>query len=297
MPRKTPRYHALCQSRFYAIRSRARLAELFGLNRKTLDEAIADERAYSRRAIELTRNGKTKTRIIQEPRGVRRQIHAVVRTALSRIEPPDSLFCPVRGRSYVSNAEQHRHAHDICTLDIRDYFMSTSKRRVAWFFREVMHCSPDVAAILGHLLTVDDHLATGSTVSPIMSYYASYDMWSAINQIARDACCKLSIYMDDITISGDRVSGDALWAIKQQIRAHGLRYHKEKRYRGKFAEITGVIIKDSKLLVPNRQRKKAFDGKVRLTELDDQEEIDILARKLRGLDQQRKQVEGPSSRR
>jgi hypothetical protein len=97
MSRKAPRYHPLNQSRLYAIGSRPRLARLFGLNRQTLALAVADERAYTRRTIELTRNGKTKTRSIQEPRGVRRQIHAVVRTALARIEPPDSLFCPVRG--------------------------------------------------------------------------------------------------------------------------------------------------------------------------------------------------------
>jgi hypothetical protein len=107
MPRRAPRYHALNQSRFYAVGSRARLAKLFALNRKSLDQAIADERAYSKRVMELTRNGKTKRRIIQEPRGVRRQIHAIVCTALSRIEPLDTLFCPVRGRSYVSNAERH----------------------------------------------------------------------------------------------------------------------------------------------------------------------------------------------
>jgi hypothetical protein len=175
--------------------------------------------------------------------------------------------------------------------------MSISRQRVAWFFREVMRCSLDVAAILGRLLTVDDHLATGSTVSPIMSFYASSDMWSAIIRIAREAGCTVTIYMDDVTISGDRVDGEALRAIKREIHAHGLRYHKEKRYRGNFAEVTGVIIRDGRLLVPNRQRKKAFEARMRLAELHDDHEVDALGRKLQGFDQQRKQVEGPTSRR
>jgi hypothetical protein len=196
-----------------------------------------------------------------------------------------------------TNAEQHDQAREVCTVDIADYFMSTSRQHVVWFFKKVMRCSPDVAKILGDLLTVDGHLATGSTVSPIMSFYAFYDMWSAISRIACEAGCTVTIYMDDVTVSGDRVPGDALWAIKRQIHTHGLRYHKERRYRGKFAEVTGVIIRDGKLLVPNRQRKKAFDGRMRLAQLDDPAEIDLLARKLRGLDQQRKQVEGPTSRR
>ena len=117
----------------------------------------------------------------------------------------------MRGQSYVSNADHHKYARDVCTLDIADYFMSTSRQRVAWFFREVMHCSLDVAAILGSLLTVDDHLATGSTVSPVMSFYAFYDMWSSISRIAHEAGCKVSIYMDDITVSSDQVPGEALY--------------------------------------------------------------------------------------
>ncbi len=72
-----------------------------------------------------------------------------------------------------------------------------------WFFHKVMRCSPDVAAILANLLTVDGMLATGSTVSPILSFFAFYDMWFAIGRIAKDAGCVLTVYMDDVTLSGD----------------------------------------------------------------------------------------------
>ncbi len=95
------------------MQSRAKLAAFFGLTRATLDAVAATERPYSKRTKEITRNGKTKTRVIQEPRGDLRPIHIAVRKALSRIEPPDFLFCPVKRRSYVSNAAQHIGAKEV----------------------------------------------------------------------------------------------------------------------------------------------------------------------------------------
>jgi hypothetical protein len=292
MQRSEPRYHPLTQSPFYALQSRAKLAALFGLTRKTLDDVLAMERPYSCRSFEEERHGKVKTRIIQEPRGALRPIHVVVRKALSRVQPPEFLFCPVKRRSYALNAAQHVGAKELRMIDIKAYFPSTPRQRVIWFFHKVMRCSPDVAVILGQLLTADGHLATGSTVSPIMSFFAFYDMWLAIAQIAKDAGCVITVYMDDITISCDRIPGKVVWAIKQEIHRRGLDYHKERRYTRGIGEVTGGVIRDGKVVVPNRQRKKAFDTRMQLATTTDQAEALRLASVLRGLDAQRRQIEG-----
>jgi hypothetical protein len=134
MPRSAPKYHPLDQSRFYSVQSRRKLAEQFGLTRATLDDVLAIEHPYSRRIHEEKRKGKIKLRPIQEPRGAIRPIHVVVRKALSRIAPPDFLFCPVKRRSYVANAAQHIQAKEMRTLDVQAYFASTPSTRVYWFF-------------------------------------------------------------------------------------------------------------------------------------------------------------------
>jgi hypothetical protein len=299
MQRKVLKRHPLNQSRLYAVQSRGKLAELFGLTRAGLDEILAIERPYSQRSISLTRNGKTKIRIIQEPRGPLRPIHASVQKALSRIEPPDFLFCPVKRRSYVSNAAQHVGAKVIRTLDIHAYFPSTPSHRIYWFFNTVMRCSADVASILAQLLTVagnsetnDRHLATGSTVSPILSFFAFYDMWHNIAQIAKAAGCILSVYMDDITLSGDAVPEGVVWEIRKQIHSRGLLYHKERHYPRGVGEVTGTLIKDGRMSVPNRQRKKAYDTRMSLAATVDSAQAAKLASTLRGLNEQRRHVEG-----
>ena len=144
--------HPLNQSCFYRVRSRAKLAAIFGLTRTTLDDLLAMERPYSKREM-VTKSGKTRT--IQEPRGPLRPVHARASKLLSRIEPPDFLFCPVKQRSYVSNAAYHSDAREIRKLDVQTYFPSTPSHRVYWFFYQIMECSPDVASVLANLLTVN----------------------------------------------------------------------------------------------------------------------------------------------
>jgi hypothetical protein len=114
MPRDVPKRHPLDQSRLYSVQSRGKLAALFHLTRAGLDAIVEMERPYTTWPMKDKRSGKT--RIIQQPRGGLRPIHAYVSQALSRISPPDFLFCPVKRRSYVSNAAQHAGAKEIRTL-------------------------------------------------------------------------------------------------------------------------------------------------------------------------------------
>jgi hypothetical protein len=284
--------HSLNQSPFYKLRSRNKLAELLKLTPAELRKIIEKETSYREREIETKRaSGKIKVRLTQEPRGSLRVIHERVKRLLSRIEPPGFLFCPVKRRSYVGNAAAHADSAEIRTLDIRDYFTSTLRRRVFWFFNSVMACEPDVAAVLAHLLTVKGHVPTGSPVSPILCFFAFFDMWQDIANVAAQQGCKITVYMDDLTVSGAIVPEWLMWEIRQKIHGHGLRYHKERRFTGGFGEVTGVVLRDGKTILPNRQHKRAYELANQIQLLPDGEEKLGLQRKLFGLRAQRRQVE------
>ncbi len=287
-------YHPLNQSLFYKITTRRKLAAVFGMTEAALQTVLAMPVPFSSRQIEVIRNGTIKVRHVQEPRGPLRPIHTRTRKLLSRIEPPEFLFCPVKGRSYVCNAAVHIGAKKIRTLDVANYFPSTPSHRVFWFFNTAMHCNTDVASILAKLLTANGSLATGSTVSPILSFYAFRDMWLAIADLAYKADCKFSVYMDDVTVSGDRVPDSLMWAIRQQVHSRGLKYHKERHYRDGIAEITGVIVRDEMTVLPNRQRKKVHDLRTALRDTSDVDEAMVIQRRIFGMKTQQKQVELPN---
>jgi hypothetical protein len=156
-----------------------------------------------------------------------------------------------------------------------------------------MKCQPDVSSILASLLTVDDHLATGSPVSPILSFYAFYDMWHELAQVAAAAGFIITVYMDDVTVSGVAVPERFMWKIRRRIYKAGLHYHKERRFLNGRAEVTGVILRGGKTLLPNRQHKKAHELRQHLQPTLEPETKLRMERRLAGLLSQRRQVEHP----
>ena len=117
-------------------------------------------------------------------------------------------------------------------------------------------------------------------------------MWQTIAAIAETAGCVMSVYMDDITLSGETVPEAVVWEIKKQLHSRGLHYHKERHHTRGLGEVTGALIKNGSLSLPNRQRKKAFDTRQKLEASRDPDEVARLSSTLRGLNEQRRQVEG-----
>lgn len=229
-------------------------------------------------------------RHVENPARPLKRIQKRIAKLLSRIAPPDFLFCPVKGRSYVNNAAQHKGRRTVRCLDVRKYFPNTPARRVHWFFRHVMKCERDVADTLTRLATYNEHLPTGSPLSPILAYYSYLDVWQAVAKFAAGKGFVLTVYIDDVAVSGDKVTAEDMWSIKRIIHAAGLRYHKEKHYVQSAPEITGVIVQDGILRVPNRQLKKLWEAKQKLTLASNSEERIYLTNLVRGLTGQIEQV-------
>lgn len=115
-------------------------------------------------------------------------------------------------------------------------------------------------------------------------------MWEAVEAVARQAECALTVYVDDVTISGHQVPERVVWQIKQQIHRCGLRYHKEKRYMGPFREVTGVIIRNGKLMIPNRRHLTLHTLRQQMQKERDLDRNEEIKRKLHGCEAQARQI-------
>jgi hypothetical protein len=275
----------LNQSRLFKISSPAKLAQVLGLTDEALKALI--ERADDYHEFDINKKGGGK-RHVENPAAPLKAVQAKIAKMLSAIDPPDFLFCPVKGRCYVSNAASHRANRVVHCLDIKKFFPSTPSRRVFWFFEKIMKCRKDVASILTVLSTYQRRLPTGSPLSPIMAYFAYYDLWAKLDTFCCDRGYMLTVYIDDVTVSGTKVPLSDIWVIKRMIHGYGLRYHKEKSFIDRPAEITGVIVKEDKLSVPYRQHLKR---RLARQELQSGEgDIQVLQGRLAGLDGQIRQV-------
>lgn len=280
--------YALRDSPFFRLRSKAKLAKLLFVSEEKLERLANETDRYHKFKKPKKSGGE---REICAPNPPLKSVQRRIAKLLSRIAPPDYLFAPVAGRSYVDNAVYHVGSESVHLLDIDNFFPSCRAEKVAWLFNKQFECSPDVSAILCKIVTYEECLPQGSPCSPIIAYLSYLDMWSEIHAVAEAASTKLSIYADDLTLSGRVVRGETVWRIKQVLVRHGHRHavDKERSCRNRSAEVTGVIVLRGEVRVPNRQHRRVFEIREQLRRSVGDEAI-TLKRQISGRLSQMKQI-------
>lgn len=309
MPKTRPRGgYTLRDSPLFRLRSRKRLAELLHATPATLADIAADDHLYVRRwRHKKIKDGEPGAWMKYEPTGILAEsyrpidipdprlkaMQSRIADVLARIAPPEFLFSPVKGRSYVDNAACHCGSNAFWLLDVADYFPSCTANNVARFFRQDLECSLDVTAVLVRLTTLRECLPQGSPCSPILAYFSNRPMWDEIAALVGGTGCKMSLYADDITISGSVVPKAMIWRVKQIVHRHGLRLKpaKEVSLISAPADITGVIVRGKRTLLPNRQLKQLAELKKARRVIKNPKVRQRLDNQIAGRKAQRKQVE------
>ena len=266
MSKKTIRFHQERDSPFFRLKSRKKLADLLFVGLEKLESLARSEDLYHEFDKSKPSGG---VRRISAPREDLKAVQRRISDLLGRTVPPDYLFAPVAGRSYVDNAAAHIGAASFRLLDIEDFFPSCTANRVIWFFGKRMQCSPDVSAVMRGLVTQNGSLPQGSPCSPILAYLSYVDMWEEISSIVETAGCQLSVYADDITVSGSAVPEAVIWELKKLLHKYGHNYQrsKERSRHRRPVEITGVIVRPDGLHAPNRSHKKLRDDRRELKDM------------------------------
>lgn len=254
--KKAKNFHRPENSALHKISSPKKLAELLFTSETALigmtDKSVPHYEYWE----EIKKDGTM--RPLCRPHEGLDKVQSRIAYLLACIRTPDYVHAPVPKRTYVTNAEAHKDSKAFCLMDIESFYPSCREEKVLSFFRYRMKCPLDVAVILARLCCDNGCLPQGSPSSPILSYWAYSEMWDKIHDIAKTAGNVFTLYIDDLTISGDILSRKTIWQIKQQIYKHGLAI-KAKKTRwiiDKPADVTGVIISSKGLLLPNRQHKK-----------------------------------------
>lgn len=313
MPKTRPKDgYQLNDSPFFRLRSRRELAKLLRVSADTLDEISHRKDLYVRRWKHKRLKDDEKGawlihpptpeqaenyRPIDIPDPTLKAMQSRMSDLLGRIKAPDFLYSPVKGRSYVENAAHHKESKAFWLLDVADYFPSCSANNVAHFFHRELQCSKDVTAVLVHLATLRGCLPQGSPSSPILAYYSNSHIWLAVERIVTAGGCKLSLYADDITISGNKVPKSLIWQIKKLLFSNGLRLKRSKEVSliNTPADITGVIVKNGATHLPNRQLKRLVDLRKERASTKNPKLQQRIDNQIAGRLSQRKQVENPKS--
>lgn len=285
MPTKAT--HSLDQSPLFKLRSRGKLARLLRISPSELRALELGTDQYSE--FDRPKKNGIGTRHVENPCRELKRTQATIARILGKITPPDFLFCPVKRRCYVANAAAHRANRVVQCLDIQKFFPNSPQSRVFWFFNSVMDCKRDMAGLLAKLACYQGHLPTGSPLSPIMAYFAFFDLWAQIAAFCEARGYTFTVYIDDVTVSGIRVPKADMWQIRQMIHGFGLVAHKAKTYVDRPAEVTGVVIRDGRLVAPFRQHQKKHQAKALIRTANNDERISLFGR-ITGIEGQIRQI-------
>ncbi len=273
------------QSKLYEVRRKRDLACLLGISKSSMIELskTPHDKMYKTLWSPKKGNGKwlkkepTKGeyRKIDDPCKKIKKIQRKIHDLLSEIPMPECVFAPAKGKSYVDNAKYHIDSKEFHLLDIKSYYPNCKAYKVKYFFNNFMKCPPDIAAILTHLTTFNGCLPQGAPSSPVLSYYSNIGMWKKIFTFIEGEGIRISVYADDITLSGENMRKDAGWEVKKIIHNHGFNISSEKefKFRNKPALITGVVAKNGNITPRNKHIRALHNLKLQLTHLKNDPKI------------------------
>lgn len=270
------------------------LASLLGMTKDHLERLVETKDRWVKR---FTQEIGGKQRSLAVPTGRLRTLHERLKYHLNKIKQPEYLFSPRKGRSQRDNAAHHVEGNQFLSIDIRQFYPSTSDEHIFRWAHHVAGLREDVAGLFTHLVAIDGRMPFGSPISPVLTSHVHRPMFDAIDLICRERGLRMSLWVDDLCISGPEVPGEVVSAIRSVIAANGFKSHKIKfRTAARPVIITGVPISRKRIA-----SSKALHDRIRTGYADlracitDQERIACVNKLLSAIGSYRFHV-GPETR-
>lgn len=130
---------------------------------------------------------------------------------------------------------------------------------------------------------MDGHLPTGSSASPIISFFAYEDMFDDLNCLAQMRSCTMTVYIDDVVFTGPGATQELLYEARKVMARYRLLSHKTKVFRSKQPKVlTGIAVtRDGPKLPNKRQKSIALDFDLHNSLAPSEQKL-VIARRLTG---------------
>lgn len=264
MKNKLPlKKYDITQCALYKCRNRRRLERLLYLETggfKIIDTIIGYH------SFEINKKHSQEKRQITAPDKTLKSVQKRILYLLQKVIRPDWLISSEKRKSYIDNGKAHMDGRYILTIDIKKFYDNCAREPVYQFFVQKLNTSFDVAKVLTDILTYNAGIPTGCPTRQIIAFYAYFDMFSEIHDLARKHGCKFTLYVDDMTFSSKEPFAPK--SLTREIDCvlrkyeHKPKYSKVKYYApSDYKPITGTIITpDQTLAVPNGLQETVYNA-------------------------------------
>ena len=214
---------------------------------------LATPRFKEQFLVRRTIDTSGKTRDLVYPEGRLRTVHERLKFHLSKIIQPSYLMSPRKGRSQRDNAEAHLEAAQFLTLDLKQFYPSTTRQMIRNSLVAQFEMQSDVAGLIAHIATADNRACFGSPLTPVLAALVHRPMFNKIADRCAEDDLSYTVWVDDLTVSGEQITGSFRPDVRDIVAQSGLRSHKLKSHTGnRPVFITGIGVVGSNLIVPRR---------------------------------------------
>jgi len=209
--------------------------------------------------------GNIKTRPINAPIKPLKKIQSkILKNVLYRIELPKNFFGGLKGKDAVLNSKFHQGNKFFLLTDFKSFYPSISSKRVEQALRNEGFY-PDVARLITRLCTSQGRIPQGCPTSSFLSALVLKHTISDFIKDYENESFKVTVYVDDITISSSIDFKNKVPEILNKLREKDLKINFEKTYyKTKSPNITGVIVKNNSIVPP--QHTFSFSKDILLSE-------------------------------
>ncbi|MDF1589223.1 MAG: retron St85 family RNA-directed DNA polymerase [Gammaproteobacteria bacterium] len=199
-------------------------------------------------------------RVISSPRFFLKTIQYWIKSYfLGYLKVHDCCHAFEKGRSIISNAENHVGKNYVANIDIENYFGSITKDHVYQLLIN-NNFGQNLGSAISRLVTLDDSLPQGAPTSPVISNAFLYDFDEKLFEASCEKKLSYTRYADDITISGDSRESiiEIIQLCSKLLRSFGLRLKDKKTRiasRGGSQRVTGLVVNE-KIQPPRVYQRK-----------------------------------------
>ncbi|OHB25204.1 MAG: hypothetical protein A2542_02265 [Parcubacteria group bacterium RIFOXYD2_FULL_52_8] len=242
------------------IKTLSELAPILSVSESQLRYFLESKESLIKRGLILKRSGTFRRIMMAKDDSFRHFLLKLSSLFYSKYELhiPAAVHGFVRGRSIVTNAQQHTQKKIVLNVDIENFFDSISFEQVvalliSFGFQE------NIAKVLAELTTVNGILATGFSTSPVLSNMACIVMDGVFKSWSKKRNFTYTRYADDLTFSSEQYV-PAQKEIAEILGHFGFKINLDKYRvyrRGGPQYVTGLTVVDKRPRL-GRKRKRSM---------------------------------------
>ena len=188
-----------------------KLCKILGESKKTISDLLNNKDKYFI-TFPIPKN-KGKVRYIDSPQDKLKEVqNKILYRILYKFTAHVIAHGFVKNKSPITNAKMHVKAAIIVKIDVRNFFNSIKKEKIAkhltYLFNNYNNViggtedeNEEAAGIIAELITYRGRLTQGSPTSPVISNLICYGIDKDLLKLAKTYKCRVTRYADDITFS------------------------------------------------------------------------------------------------